>query len=318
MRISRDRAQDAWQSVVPFGALIAVCVIFTITAPGFLTYDNAVNVAGQSGVLLVIALASAFVILMGSIDLSVGAIASLTGIVAAKLAVHHDAVWVLLGAAGAGLGVGAANGLIFTVLRIPSFLVTLGTMSVLSGLALQITSGVPITVSNPGFLNVANDQLISTIPAVAFWGLGVFGVSVWLAGYTRFGRYIYAIGGAERTALISGVPVARFKVYAFAVSGLLAGLAGGLLAAYQQTGSPTAGQGYLLTAIAAVVMGGIPLTGGYGAIARTLLGVAILGVLSNGLNLAGVGPYMQDVIQGAVIIGAVAFSLDRSKLSALK
>jgi ribose transport system permease protein len=309
--------RGAWQSVVPFGALIVVCVIFAFSAPGFVSYDNAVNVAGQSAVLLVIALGSAFVILMGSIDLSVGAIASLAGIVAGKVAVNHGA-WGLLAAVVVGLGVGVANGLIFTVLRIPSFLVTLGTMSILSGLALQITGGVPISISNPQFLGLSNHELISTLPAVAFWGLGVFLASVWVARRTRFGRYTYAIGGAERTALISGIPVMRFKVYAFGVSGLLAGLAGGLLAAYQQSGSPTAGQGYLLTAIAAVVMGGIPLTGGYGGIGRTLLGVAILGVLSNGLNLAGVGPYTQDVIQGAVIIGAVAFSLDRSKLSALK
>ncbi len=309
--------RGAWQSVVPFGALIGVCLIFAFTAPGFLSYDNAVNVAGQSGVLLVIALGSAFVILMGSIDLSVGAIASLTGIVAAKTAVNHGA-WGLGAAVLVGLGLGVANGLIFTVLRIPSFLVTLGTMSILSGIALQLTGGVPITITSPDFLGLSNRELVSTLPAVAFWGLGVFCVSVWVAGRTRFGRYVYAIGGAERTALISGIPVMRFKVYAFAVSGLLAGLAGGLLAAYQQSGSPTAGQGYLLSAIAAVVMGGIPLTGGYGGIGRTLLGVAILGVLSNGLNLAGVGPYTQDVIQGAVIIGAVAFSLDRSKLSALK
>jgi ribose transport system permease protein len=309
--------RGAWQSAVPFGALIAVCLIFAVTAPGFVSYDNAVNVVGQSAVLLVIALGSAFVILMGSIDLSVGAIASLTGIVAAKLAPHHGA-WALLAAVALGLGVGAGNGLIFTVLRIPSFLVTLGTMSILSGVALQITSGVPVTITSPEFLSLSNRQLISTLPAVAFWGMGAFFISVWVATRTRFGRYVYAIGGAERTARISGIPVQRFKLYAFALSGLLAGLAGGLLAAYQQSGSPTAGQGYLLTAIAAVVMGGIPLTGGYGGIGRTLLGVAILGVLSNGLNLAGVGPYTQDVIQGAVIIVAVAFSLDRSKLSALK
>jgi ribose transport system permease protein len=309
--------RDAWRSLIPFGALIGVCLVFAATAPGFVSYDNAINVAGQSGVLLVIALGSAFVILMGSIDLSVGAIASLAGVVAAKMAVHHGA-WGLTGALVVGLGIGLANGLIFTLLRIPSFLVTLGTMSILSGVALQITSGIPVTITSPGFLNLSNRELISTLPAVAFWGIGVFCLAVWVSGRTRFGRYVYAIGGAERTALISGVPVMRFKVYAFAVSGLLAGLAGGLLAAYQQSGSPTAGQGYLLTAIAAVVMGGIPLTGGYGGIGRTLLGVAILGVLSNGLNLAGVGPYTQDVIQGAVIISAVAFSLDRSKLSALK
>jgi ribose transport system permease protein/putative xylitol transport system permease protein len=292
-------------------------VLSTLWTPAFLSYRNIVNIASQSSVLLLVSLGSAFVIVMGSIDLSVGATASLSGIVAAELAGQFGP-WALAAGVLVGLAAGALNGLLLTVLRIPSFLTTLGTMSLMTGLALIITQGVPVSISDPAFMGLANSRVAFTVPLLVFWSSAAYVICLVVGARTRFGRYIYAIGGGEQVAIISGVPVNRYKVYAFIVSGGLAALGGGLLAGWLQTGAPGAGSGYMLGAITAVVMGGIPLTGGFGSIGRTLLGVLVIGVLSNGLNLAGIGPYVQTVIQGIVVIVAVAFSLDRSKLSILK
>jgi len=313
---ARTFVEASWRGVVPFGALILLCIVFSIWTPTFLTFNNMVNIASQSAVLLIIAIGAAFIIVMGSIDLSVGAVASIAGIMAAKAADQYGA-FALVVAVLVGAGCGLGNGLIFTALRIPSFLVTLGTMSIVTGLGLIITNSIPINVTNGAFLNIASYDF-HTIPVLVVWALGVYLLSLLLASRTRFGRFIYAIGGGERVALVSGVPIMRYKIYAFILSGLLAGLAGGLLASWGGSGGPDIGQSYMLSAIAAVVMGGIPLTGGYGGIGRALLGVLVIGVLSNGLNLAGVGAYGQTVAQGLVIIVAVAFSLDRSKLSVLK
>jgi ribose transport system permease protein/putative xylitol transport system permease protein len=313
----RQRATVAWRGVVPLIALIALIVGFSIWVPSFRTYGNAVNVASQSAVLLIIALGAAFIIIMGSIDLSIGAVASLGGILAAKATVDYGAAALLAGLL-VGLGAGLVSGLLFTRLRIPSFLVSLGMFSILSGLGLLITQSLPVTVDHQGFVDVVSARVVGDIPLLVFWALAIYLLAILVGSRTRFGRYVYAIGGGERVALISGVPVMRYKVYAFILSGGLAGLAGALLAGWVGAGSPEIGQGYMLSAIAAVVMGGIPLTGGYGGISRTLLGVLVIGVLDNGLNLAGVDTYVQTLVQGVVIIAAVAVSLDRSKLTALK
>jgi ribose transport system permease protein len=311
------RLSASWRGVIPFGALVGLYLLFAVTTTSFATYDNAVNIASQSAILLIIAVGSGFIIIMGSIDLSVGAVASLGGILAAKYSVDHGAAALPIGLA-VGVLAGLVNAILFTIFKIPSFLVTLGMLSVLSGLGQIITHSLPVTVSNETYTDIVATEVVGGIPLLVFWAVAVYLMAIWVGARTRFGRFVRAIGGGERTALISGVPVRRFKMYGFVLSGGLAGFAGALLAGWVQAGSPDVGQGYMLSAIAAVVMGGIPLTGGYGSISRVLLGVLVIGVLDNGLNLAGVDPYVQTLIQGVVIIVAVAFSLDRSKLTVLK
>ncbi|MBO0663187.1 ABC transporter permease [Jiella sp. MQZ9-1] len=311
------RARTGWQTLFPYFSLLGIIIIFAIAAPRFLSFGNAVNIASQSSILLLIALGSALVILMGSIDLSVGATASLAGVLTAT-AVPSLGPWALCLAVLVGAGVGIVNGLLLTVVRIPSFLATLGTMSVLSGLSLIVTDGVPVGINDDRFIELASFRFLYNIPALVLWAAAAFVICVLLASLTRVGRYIYAIGGGERVAAVSGLPVQRYKFYAFMLCGCLSALGGGLLASWLQSGSPNGADGYMLSAIAAVVMGGIPLNGGHGGIGRTLLGVLVIGVLANGLNLCGVGPYVQSVIQGVVVIVAVSFSLDRSKFSIMK
>jgi ribose/xylose/arabinose/galactoside ABC-type transport system permease subunit len=306
-----------WRTLVPYGALLGLVVIFGVAAPNFLTFGNIINIASQSSVLLLVTLGSAFVIFMGSIDLSVGATASLAGVLTA-LATPALGPWSLSVAVLVGIGVGLLNGLLLTFVRIPSFLATLGSMSLLSGFSLIVTDGVPVSIDDNRFIDVASRRLVFNIPALVFWAVAAYALCVLVASSTRVGRYIYAIGGGERVAAVSGVPVNRYKIYGFVLCGVLAAVGGGLLSGWLQSAAPNGADGYMLSAIAAVVMGGIPLNGGHGGIGRTMLGVLVIGILSNGLNLCGVGPYVQIVIQGAVVIVAVSFSLDRSKLSILK
>ena len=319
--VTKDRigrpAAIGWRTLVPYCALFGLIVIFEVAAPNFLTFGNLVNVATQSSVLLLIALGSALVILMGSIDLSVGANASLAGVLAAQ-AIPSLGPWALLVALAVGGGVGLLNGALLTIVRIPSFLVTLGTMSLLGGLSLIVTDGVPVAIDDDRFAELASSPIIYKIPALVFWASAAYLLCVFIASRTRIGRYIYAIGGGERVAAVSGVPVNRYKIYGFVMCGMLAALGGGLLAGWLQSAAPGGADGYMLSAIAAVVMGGIPLNGGHGGIGRCLLGVLVIGILSNGLNLCGIGPYVQTVVQGIVVIVAVSFSLDRSKLLVLK
>ena len=312
-----QRSRDLTKRAVPLLAIVLLVLYFSIRSSAFLTTRNAVNIATESSVLLIIAVGSALVILMGSIDLSVGATASVAGIMAARVAGSHGA-WGLLAAVATGIVIGSVNGVLFTVVRIPSFLVTLGTFNVLSGLGLIITNSVPISITSNSYANLANTFVIGQVPLLVFWALGVLFIGMWAAAYTRFGRVIYAIGGGEKVARLSGVPVTRYKIYAFIVCGALAGLAGGLLSAYLQVGGPTIGQGYMLESIAAVVMGGIPLNGGYGGVSRTVLGVLVLGILTDGMNVLGVDIYYQSLVQGIVIISSVAFSLNRSRIDVLK
>jgi ribose transport system permease protein len=305
------------KNLVPVLAVALLLVIFSIGSSSFLSVNNGITVATQSSVLLIISVGAALVILMGSIDLSVGATASVAGIVAAKVAETHGA-WGLLAAVLVGCGVGLVNGALLTVLRIPSFLVTLGTFNVLSGLGLIITNSVPVSVQSVSYTNLASVDFVGRMPVLVLWAVGVLVIGVWVASYTRLGRVIYAIGGGEKVARLSGIPVRRYKVYTFIVCGALAGLGGGLLTAYLAVGGPSIGQGFMLESIAAVVMGGIPLNGGYGNLSRTLLGVLVLSVLTDGMNIMNVNIYYQSLIQGVVIIVAVAFSLNRSRLDVVK
>jgi ribose transport system permease protein len=210
----------------------------------------------------------------------------------------------LLAGLGAGACAGLVNGLLVTKVNMPSFIATLATMSMLSGLTLYLTQGNPVTINSAALRNIGQASILGV--AAPVWILLVcavfFGI---LLARSRFGRQVYATGDNFEAAHLSGMPVTRVKVAAFVISGLLAGIAGFILAARLGTAQPDAGEGLELTAIAAVIIGGTSLTGGRGAVLGTVIGAFLLGTIDNGLNLLNVSPFLEDVVKGAVILLAV-------------
>jgi ribose transport system permease protein/putative xylitol transport system permease protein len=213
---------------------------------------------------------------------------------------------------------GAINGVVFAKLKIPSFLVTLGTLSIIEGAALIITGGSTVPFRNETVRRFAIGEYLPGFPNLILWTLIIYILTVFLSSYTKFGRFTYALGDNEKVVELSGVQVDRYKIYAFLLSGLLCGLAGALLASRISSGSAQMASGLLLPSIAAIVMGGTALTGGVGGPHRTILGVLVISVLRNGMNLTGVGPYIQEIVLGIVVIGAVGLSIDRRKIDIVK
>lgn len=304
--------------VYPFTSIVALIVFFAVKNSNFLTLDNAANIGRQSAVLLLVALAGTLIILIGSIDLSVGAIVTITGIMAAKYLDSLGVVPAILIAIAIGAVVGAVNGVLLTRLKIPSFLVTLGMLSVLTGIANTIANGAPVLFREQGLSSVANNTTLLGIPNVVLIAAVVTAILTFVVFRTKFGRYLYAIGGGEPVAALSGIPIRRFKVLAFVVAGALCGLSGALLTGQVGAGTPDVGSSYLLDSIAAVVMGGTALSGGIGGPHRTVLGVLVIAILSNGMDIIQVGDFTQDIVKGLVVILAVALTIDRQKYPFMK
>ncbi|MDQ0381283.1 ABC transporter permease [Amycolatopsis thermophila] len=310
-------ARRHWTSIAPVVALVALIVAFSLMDSRFFQYENALNILRQSSVLLVLAMASTVVIMMGSIDLSVGSMLSFTAFTGALMVQNTGTTSLLLLLPVIGMACGLLNGVLVAYGRLPSFLVTLGTMYAFDGLAKYIAGGRPVSL-RPGGVGDLFNTTVGGFPVVVLWALLVLVVAVLAARYTRLGRYMYAMGGNEKAARLSGVPAARYKVYAFLIAGLLAGIAGLLQLARARSASPDMGEPFLLPAIAAVVMGGTPLSGGVGGPFRTVTGVLIIAILGNGMVIAAVDPFLQNVIQGLVVIAAVALTIDRRKMSLVK
>jgi ribose/xylose/arabinose/galactoside ABC-type transport system permease subunit len=304
---------------LPIGVVLALVVIFSLSSEAFFTVRNFTAISGQASTLLIACLGASFVVLMGSIDLSVGAVVLLVGAVTVKVLNLGDVgALALLVAIGFGALLGALNGAIFVIGRIPSFVVTLGMLSVFTGTAWSILEGRALRFTSYDFEDLAIGQLIPAVPNIALFALG-FWVLMALVGFsTRFGRYMYIIGGGEAVAATTGIPVKRYKLYAFMLSGAMAGLAGALAVARLGAAGPTLGQDLLLNTLAAIVVGGTSLSGGVGGVHRTLIGVLIIALLDNGLNLMGVDQYAQMVIKGAVVVIAVLIGQDRGKVRVMK
>ena len=270
--------------------------------------------------LLVVSVGASWVILMGSIDLSNGAIVLLSSlIVGSMVETWGYPVWLsVLGGVVVGGICGAINGALFAYVRLPSFLVTLGMSLIITGVGLTIVGGRTVQIFNLDFTAISQGHLVSFVPNIVIWSLVVYLIASLIGFRTKFGRYISTIGGGEQVAALSGIPVRRFKLYCFVVAGLLAGFAGVLLTARLSSGSPGAGSNLVLLSIAAVVMSGTPLTGGVGGVHRSILGVLVISMLENGLSGMGVGPFERSIIQGVVVILAVASTMDHSRLSLLK
>ncbi|MFQ5740025.1 MAG: ABC transporter permease [Acidobacteriota bacterium] len=291
-----------------FGTLVGLfllCVVLWVLSPYFLTVSNLLNVVLQTSVNAIIAVGMTYVIVSAGIDLSVGSIVAFSGVILAS-SLHAGmplVVAILLGLASGAL-CGLVNGLLVTLGNLPPFISTLGMMSVARGAALVYTGGRPISGFDPLFRSIATGKLFFIpMPVVIM-------VIVYLLGHfvltrTKFGRYVYAIGGNEEAARLSGVRVVFHKTAVYAVSGLASGLAAIILTARLNSAQPIAGIMYELDAIAATVIGGSSLMGGRGTLTGTLIGALIMGVLRNGLNLLGVSSFLQQIVIGSVIIIAV-------------
>ena len=292
-----------------FAGLVGLCAVLWILTPHFLTFSNLINVAQQTSINAIIAVGLTFVIISGGIDLSVGSIVAFSGVVMASL-LSRDVPWPFAIAAGlaTGLGSGLLNGLLISLGRLPPFIATLGMMSMARGGALLYTEGRPISGFGEGFRWLATGEVLFVPVPVLVMG-AVYLVAHFILRRTPFGRYVFAIGGNEEAALLSGVKVRLHKTMVYGVCGLLSGLAATVLTARLNSAQPIAGINYELDAIAATVIGGTSLMGGQGSVIGTLIGALIMGVLRNGLNLLGVSSFVQQVVIGAVIILAVLMDM---------
>jgi len=304
--------------IMPIVAIIVLIAYFTWVNPLFFSSANALNIGRQSSVLLMVALAGTIVILIGSIDLSVGALVTLTGILVALSVDRFGVLGATLVGIGVGGCVGLVNGLLVTQLKVPSFLVTLGMLSVLSGVANQISQGQSILFMDGTLLDIVNGSYVLGVPNVIWFALLATAIMTIVAFRTKLGRYLYALGGGEIVASHAGVPVTFYKVLAFVLSGAICGLAGVMLTGQVGAGTPTAGGSLLLNSIAAVVMGGTALSGGIGGPHRTFLGVLVIAILTNGMDVTEVNSFTQDIVKGFVIILAVSLTIDRSKYAFIK
>ncbi|MFO1058972.1 MAG: ABC transporter permease [Dongiaceae bacterium] len=318
-RRSSATARDRLVAWLPVIVVLALLVIFGAASGPFLSLRNLTAICGQASTLLLACLGATFVILMGSIDLSVGAMVLLVGSITVMLINWLDlGVAAVLAGIVIGSGLGLLNGLVFAYGTIPSFVVTLGSLSVFTGAAWNLLEGRALRFDAPAFEDLAIGQAIPYVPNIALFAIVAWAAAVAVCFRTRFGRYMYAIGGGEAVARTAGVPVRRYKIYAFTLSGAMAGLGGALAVARLGSAGPTLGSELLLNSLAAIVVGGTSLSGGVGGVQRTLVGVLIITLLDNGLNLLGINQYTQMVIKGLVVIAAVLISQDRRKIAAMK
>ena len=304
------------RELFPLALLALLCLAFALSSDRFLSLNNGLIILQQSAALLVAAVAMTFVIVSGSIDLSVGSIVALSALTAAALS-GTLGPWAVLPAMVVGLICGGINGLLFAYGKIPSFIVTLGTLVIFRGVVLLFTKGAPVSIANPTFLAAYAGRTLG-VPNTVLIALAATAVAAVIFNQTVFGREVRAVGGGERVALLSGISVNRVKLGVFMVSGLLCGLAGLLQAARTMAATAQLAQGLELEVIAAVVVGGTPLTGGIGRIRGTIMGVLIIAILSNGMNMTGVDPYLQNIVKGLVLILAVFLTIDRAKILIIK
>jgi ribose/xylose/arabinose/galactoside ABC-type transport system permease subunit len=279
--------------------------LLSILSPHFLTVSNLLNVLEQTAINAVIAAGMTFVIISGGIDLSVGSIVAFSGVLlASALQAPLPAPPAIAVGVAAGASCGLVNGLLITRGRLPPFIATLGMMSVARGAALVFTEGRPVSGFGAGFRSLATGRLLG-IPTPVLAAALVYALAYVLLSRTRFGRYVYAIGGNEEATRLSGVAVRFHKTMVYVLCGVTSALAAVLLTARLNSAQPIAGIMYELDAIAATVIGGTSLLGGSGSLGGTLVGALIMGVLRNGLNLLGVSSFLQQIVIGFVIIVAV-------------
>lgn len=293
-----------------YGMYIAFAILIIALAaasPAFLTYTNIINILRQISVIGIMAIGMTFVIATGGIDLSVGAILALVGVISTSMVAEgSDTPLVVAVLAGLGVGLlcGIFSGIFIAKLGVPEFIATLATMTIARGLCYVYTDGRPITGFRNDYKVIGGGSVgVAPIPVLIF--LVVIVIGIILLNFSKFGRQVLAVGGNEKAAIVSGINAARIKFICYALSGVASAIAGIVLSSRTQTGQPAAGDGNELDAITAVVIGGASLSGGSGSIIGTVVGMLIIGVMTNGLDLLNVSSYYQQVIKGIIILIAV-------------
>lgn len=311
----QNRTKDLILKNIIYIAFIIMLLGLSVSARAFLTSNNLINVLRQATVVGVLSMGMTYVIISGGIDLSVGSTMALSSCIAAAYATTSTAIplpfAILLGCL-AGMAVGLINGIVVSYLGVVPFIATLGMQYAIRGVALVYTSGRPINALTNAYTNIGKGYIgFVPVPVILFI---IIALTAWFfLAKTQFGRYIYAIGGNEQAALVSGLRVKRIKCMAYVINGLTAALAGIILSARVAVGSPTAGESYDLLAITAVVVGGTSNQGGTGGIFPSIIGVFIVTVLNNGMDLLGVSGYYQKIVTGVVVLLAVI--IDRNNVN---
>ena len=292
-------------------ALLLLCAVIAALSPVFLTVANVTNILRDASLVAIAGIGMALIILQGEIDLSVGSTQAVAGILAVLVLNGSGSIALAFAAALClGAGCGVANGLLVTRAGISSLIATLGMMAILRGGAMVSTQAVSIQAEVPGFSDIGTGHL-GPLPLPVAVAAFFFALFYFILHHTPFGRYIYAVGGNAEAARLAGLPVERIKVTVFAIGGAMAAISAFILASRLNSGQPNAGLGFELQVIAAVVLGGVSLTGGVGSLAGAILGILILTVLNNGLVLLNVSSFYHDIARGLVIILAVY--LDRRR-----
>ncbi|TMJ36321.1 MAG: ABC transporter permease [Alphaproteobacteria bacterium] len=311
-----------WRKWAPLAVLLALCILISLFNSNFLTLGNFIRLLNSASIPLILGMGATFIILMGSIDLSVEGIVALTAVIASLL-VANDITPYTIGllavpiAVITGGAMGLLNGMLHVKLRTPSFMTTLGVGFAGVGIAMAVLGGDTVRISDQTFRFLSLGR-IGGIPMAVWIAAASVAIAYVIQERTRLGRWLYAIGTDEMTARHAGIPIERTRIVIFTVAGLFYGLGGVLSAAQFGQGHALISQGRLFTTITAVVVGGTALSGGVGSVLNSVIGVLIVVVLANGLVLMGIEPYVQQGVQGLLIITAVALALDRSRLDVVK
>lgn len=302
--------------LAPLFSLLMLSAIIAWLSPYFLTLENLLAIGLQMSVVAIMALGQVIIIIAGGIDLSIGSVLGLAGVVACMaLRAGQPFVVAVLAALLAGILFGLLNGFFVTRGKLPPFIATLGTMGIARGIALIITDGVPIFGLPASFAALGGGRLLQLVPMPVVITAVAAVFTHFMLAHTLLGRHAYAIGGNAEAARLAGVPVARVKLILYTFCGTTCGLAGLILSSRLNSGQPTAGTGYELDVIAACVIGGASLSGGEGTIGGALIGALIMGVLRNGCNLLDISAFWQQVAIGAIIIAAVFIDQTRRNRS---
>lgn len=300
--------------IIALLAMFIFLTVFPTTRSTFLTPKNMFNILRQNASNLFLATGMTMVIILGGIDLSVGSVIALSGVVAAGCVVNFGLPEAVGFAAAIAVGaiVGMFNGFVICKTDIPPFIVTLASMNITKGIALVLTGGAPIRCMTDAF-KFPGAGYVGPVPTPVILMVVIFVIAALMINRTQLGRHIYAVGGNVQAAKFSGINVQKVKFIVYTYTGLMAGIAGVVIASRLYSGQPTAGDGAEMDAIASVVVGGTSMSGGSGRIGGTLIGVLIIGVLNNGLNLLGVDSNFQYVVKGLVILLAVYIDFLRNK-----
>ncbi len=310
------------RALAPVAVLVLLCAVIAVLNQRFIDPWNLVRLLNSASVLIVLTMGATFIIILGSIDLSLEGVLAICAVlvsilVANNLTAMDVGFFAVPAAIALGAAIGAVNGVTHVKLKTPSFMATLGIGFVCVGIATAYLQGDTVRIADKVFRGMALERFFG-IPAGVWIAAAAVLVAYFIQERTRVGRWLYALGGDEATASQAGVPIERTRIIAFAIAGAFYGLAGAMAAAQLGQGHALIGQGRLFTTITAVVVGGTALSGGVGSVLNSVIGVMIVVVLSNGMILMGISPFVQMGVQGVLIIIAVALALDRSRLRIVK